>query len=607
MSAPALKREPNGLATNSGRQESREAGTAFTRTRLAPALALVVIGLSVMGCSERPAPPTPKWPARPAVTQVEPARPAATQVELNTAATKGMVKVSASGDGLESLNLSLESMSDGPLEITIAPGTIFRANSGGTQNMVAREERVVRLESRGSKESVTIGAACAEMHKDTPGESDAFTVAETPASEDLKKLLHLPEFRNQSFRVQQFAIWTITDNPSRDGYLGIGTFGFGEGPSSDELQRIRAVFQQAGIPTEKYRALQTSRTEPARPGANDGAGPVRQKPPVPNGLPPASLPQGPSLAAAPRPSSPPTPPIPDDPSPAPSPATPPTKKLELSAAVSTRILKVSATGDGLESVSLSIESMSDDPLEVTISAGTIFRANSGGTQNMVTREERVVRLEGRGSKKSLTIAAACAEMHKGTPGESDTFAVAHTPVSDDLKKLLRIPEFRSQSFRVQQFAIWTITDDPSRDGYVGIGMFGFGEGPSPDELGKIKALFDAAGISAQKYRAFRSGVGPIPGGIGRTKAPTYPSRVTGSRQQGKPSNRPKVGEPRPRPPAPRAPAQTAEEKAARELRMAKSLITANPDAAKGRLQRIIDQYPGTEAAREAGNQLSDMK
>ena len=55
----------------------------------------------------------------------------------------------------------------------------------------------------------------------------------------------------------------------------------------------------------------------------------------------------------------------------------------------------------------------------------------------------------------------------------------------------------------QQLAIWTITDNPTRDGYVGLGYFGVGSGPSNAEIKEIKALFRAAGIDLDKYRAVR--------------------------------------------------------------------------------------------------------
>jgi hypothetical protein len=83
----------------------------------------------------------------------------------------------------------------------------------------------------------------------------AVCISTAPASEDLKRLLSLPNFLERTFGVQQFAIWTITDNPTRGGYVGLGCFGVGSGPSDEEMQGIGALFEQAGIPTDRYQAL----------------------------------------------------------------------------------------------------------------------------------------------------------------------------------------------------------------------------------------------------------------------------------------------------------------------------------------------------------------
>jgi hypothetical protein len=65
----------------------------------------------------------------------------------------------------------------------------------------------------------------------------------------------LPEFYTETYRVQQFAIWTITDNPARGEYIGIGTFGLGTRPSDEEMNEIRYLFETAGIATGQYQAL----------------------------------------------------------------------------------------------------------------------------------------------------------------------------------------------------------------------------------------------------------------------------------------------------------------------------------------------------------------
>jgi hypothetical protein len=67
----------------------------------------------------------------------------------------------------------------------------------------------------------------------------------------------LENFSEASARVKQFAIWTITDNPERGGYMGISTgfLPYGSGPDDDEIEAIRTLFISAGISTGKYQAL----------------------------------------------------------------------------------------------------------------------------------------------------------------------------------------------------------------------------------------------------------------------------------------------------------------------------------------------------------------
>jgi len=97
--------------------------------------------------------------------------------------------------------------------------------------------------------------ACANMRLGEPDEEDSFTVSLEGTPEDLVKLLNLIEFQIETFRIKQFAIWTITDNPTRNGYVGLGYFGMGSGPQDEEMDRIRTLFELAGIDTSKYQAF----------------------------------------------------------------------------------------------------------------------------------------------------------------------------------------------------------------------------------------------------------------------------------------------------------------------------------------------------------------
>jgi len=186
-----------------------------------------------------------------------------TKIELSEAESQGIVRVKASGNGLEWIKILLESLSDLPLEIEILPGTIFEARSSGTQSMIIRERKVVYLQPKESK-LLDVLAACIDMMLDAPDEGDSLTLKTVLSSKKrpnlpdlhLMNLLNLPTFLNESFRAQQFAIWTITENPSNcEDYVRLGYSGHFTGPSTEEMCKISALFKEADIPMERYPVL----------------------------------------------------------------------------------------------------------------------------------------------------------------------------------------------------------------------------------------------------------------------------------------------------------------------------------------------------------------
>ncbi len=146
-------------------------------------------------------------------------------------------------------------MDDDPLEVSIEPGTIFLAASADTQSMVVRQSKTVLLNTRGVKVTVEVKVACANMELDQPASSDTFTIRRESTNPDLVKLLNLSGFERMNFRIQQFAIWTITDNSPGNGYVRLGTIGVGTGPTAEEFDQIRFMFESAGIATANYQAL----------------------------------------------------------------------------------------------------------------------------------------------------------------------------------------------------------------------------------------------------------------------------------------------------------------------------------------------------------------
>ena len=137
--------------------------------------------------------------------------------DLATAITSGLVQASITGSNLQNVYIILNSNSDNSINITIPAGTVFNSLSASAQNMIALSTQNLILTPHGTV-SRTFSAACINMHLDTPNGQNSFTVRTTPTSEDLIKLLNLSNFNSETTRIRQFAIWTITDNPTRYGY-----------------------------------------------------------------------------------------------------------------------------------------------------------------------------------------------------------------------------------------------------------------------------------------------------------------------------------------------------------------------------------------------------
>ncbi|WP_294232620.1 hypothetical protein [Prosthecobacter sp.] len=207
------------------------------------------------------------------------------QVSLEDALSQDLITMTCRGAGLQKLSLILALQTAEPLVVVIAAGSIFESKDPQTQNMlVPSENRLPLIEKgnsrieRGDSRSFLVDARCMNMALDTPGYSNEFSVKKTRVSGDLDRLIRSAEFTKLSPRVEQFAIWTITDNPNPGGYTpiienrGTNTTGIplpplasgagrrqgtGTGPDEDEIFEIRRVFSSCGIEVQRYRALQS--------------------------------------------------------------------------------------------------------------------------------------------------------------------------------------------------------------------------------------------------------------------------------------------------------------------------------------------------------------
>lgn len=171
---------------------------------------------------------------------------------LQQALTDGVVVATITGGGLSQVEISIKPKVEQNFEIIIEPGTMLISSSEGVQNMVVREEQIIYLKPE-LEVGLELDVSCANMHLDQPSFSNSFTVSPDPATGDLRRLLALQDFRFLDLILQQFAIWTITDNPvSTYDYVGIDSGGVTRYPQENEIEIMKSLFIEAGIDFTNY-------------------------------------------------------------------------------------------------------------------------------------------------------------------------------------------------------------------------------------------------------------------------------------------------------------------------------------------------------------------
>lgn len=186
--------------------------------------------------------------------------------------------------------------------------------------------------------------------------------------------------------------------------------------------------------------------------------------------------------------------------PNPTPDAIPSLWFSLPDAIDRNIVEASVTGDDLTEVSLSLRSICNEPVTIEVPVGTLFQPSSEQIQSMIVTSHLAIDLHPL-EEKATNISVACINMHLKVPGKSDRLSIAIAQ-SGVLQDLLVTDEFSSAPFDIRQYAIWTITDNPTRQGYTSIGSFGFGTGPDDDDMIKVFSLLVRAEVDPGKYRAF---------------------------------------------------------------------------------------------------------
>jgi hypothetical protein len=182
--------------------------------------------------------------------------PAPTRIELKEALANGQLQAEIFGSGLDVIKLNLALKGRNPLQISVPAGTVFQPQNPKLPSMLVRQGGdVVVTENSGQKTALNLAVASLDMNLTPPSASDTYILSKIQPAPELLKLISLPDFSAEPIAIQQYAIWTITNNPKREAYPAFGSFKNTVAASSADFQRIRALFEKAKIPISNYQAL----------------------------------------------------------------------------------------------------------------------------------------------------------------------------------------------------------------------------------------------------------------------------------------------------------------------------------------------------------------
>jgi hypothetical protein len=163
------------------------------------------------------------------------------EISLTDAMQRGWVSSHIVGDDLQNVSLTVERRVHRPLRVSIPAGTYF-VSGGDAQNMVACEDNTADLTSSTSA-AISVGAACANFNLEQPDSSNTFSVRASHPDPKLRKLLAVIARENPGSRETQLAIWSITDDPSRDDVAAH----ISPNPDTDDYQQAAHLLREAGI------------------------------------------------------------------------------------------------------------------------------------------------------------------------------------------------------------------------------------------------------------------------------------------------------------------------------------------------------------------------
>lgn len=194
----------------------------------------------------------------------DPRDPRAERYDLQPAAAKKLVFQRAEVHSMERITAWLNNLGPARLIVTIRPGTVYASLEQHLPHMVVRGIKEVTLQPAGRPgDRIRVGLPAASMHmrRKVARRGQQLALQQAPASGPLGQLLKLRCFRavrpcqDQPFLVQQYAVWTLTNNPPGGRFVGPGPDRLRGGPSPGEMARVAALLRRAKIDLSAYDAF----------------------------------------------------------------------------------------------------------------------------------------------------------------------------------------------------------------------------------------------------------------------------------------------------------------------------------------------------------------
>jgi hypothetical protein len=177
-------------------------------------------------------------------------------VDIIDGQSRGLISAVGYGSGyLNRMSVKITSNCKSTISVTIPAGIFFvspnaRANYGRMVNI----ESALEIIKPGESKQLPLVAAAVDGISEVPGKDDTLLMDKKPIPDDLKLLVKVKGLMEAAYRVQQYAVWVITLFPADVNAIRIGSAGKTnfQGPSQEEFDQIRTLYQQAGIKSDKY-------------------------------------------------------------------------------------------------------------------------------------------------------------------------------------------------------------------------------------------------------------------------------------------------------------------------------------------------------------------